>query len=107
MKRQGMTEGIAFRRKGMTKGITFRRKGMSRAVEVLIALVIILGVGMIVFIVSSTSLTKFFVHVNESSSEENEVIKCQTLCYQCCMSSPSECGTALWSEDNNGCICKC
>ena len=95
------------KRLGLTEGIAFRRKGMSRTVEVLVALVIILGVGMLVFIVSTTSLGKFFGHVNESSSEDTDMMKCNALCYQCCMSSPDKCGTALWSEDNNGCICKC
>ncbi len=85
-----------------------RRSGLEKSITIIIVLIIGLAVGLTIIVMTNDNLKSFFTGSDDLNEENIDILKCDTLCFECCMVNPdSYCETDLWSEDNNGCICKC
>ena len=83
--RKGMIGDIAFRRKAMVGDIGFRRKAMASTINIIVTVVVIFGVGLLLYMVASGIITDWGQSSKDKQKGDLVTMTCASSCDRCCL----------------------
>ena len=85
-----------------------RRSGLEKSITIIIVLIIGLAVGLVIIVMTNDNLKSFFTGSDEVNDENIDILKCDSLCFQCCMTTPDKCDGPLKKDELLDCPdCNC
>ena len=71
-------------RQNQTKGIDFHRKAMASTIYIVVTLVVVFGVGLLIYLIASGNLTKFGEETGNQQDDLFKDLNCVKACTLCC-----------------------